>query len=107
MNQRERGENGQVVLTKGEEKLRTAILESGLPYSEIERRCGVSVSAVSRFVMRDRALSAPNFCLVLEELNLDIVRRADGGYVAIQPNPALLGRPPGRLTRDEEARLPG
>ena len=42
MNKKDRGENGQVLLTLTEEKLRTAVLESGLPYSEIERRCGVS-----------------------------------------------------------------
>lgn len=106
VNKKTRGANGLVVLTPTEEKLRTAILESGLPYSEIERRCGVSLSALSRFVKRERTLSASNFCTVLEKLGLDLVIvTQEGRYIPIQAKRELAARPPGRLTQDEEAQV--
>ena len=46
-------------------------------------------SALSRFVKRERTLSAANFCTVLENLGLDlvIVSAHGGGYIQSWPSP--------------------
>jgi transcriptional regulator with XRE-family HTH domain len=106
MNRKERNDSGEVVLTLMEEKVRTALLESGLPYSEVERRCAVSVPALSRFCKRERALSAANLCKVVEVLGCDIVAvTEDGRYLPIQVKQDLRTRPQGRLTQEEEGQV--
>jgi transcriptional regulator with XRE-family HTH domain len=103
---KDRSEAGTVIFTEYEEKLRTALLESGLPYSEVERRCGVSVPAISRFVNRNRGLSSENFCKLLGVLGLDVViMTKDGRYLAITCKHALAGRSLGRITQAEEQRV--
>jgi transcriptional regulator with XRE-family HTH domain len=106
MNRKERNDSGEVVLTLTEEKVRSALLDSGLPYSEIERRCGVSVPALSRFCKRERTLSAANLCKLLENLGCDIVAvTKDGRFLEIQVKQHLVTRPQGRLTHLEEEQV--
>ena len=66
----------------------------------------MSLSALSRFVKRERTLSASNFCTVLEKLGLDLVIvTQEGRYIPIQAKRELAARPPGRLTQAEEAQV--
>jgi len=99
-------EQGTLSFTRLEEKLRTQILRSGLPYSEIERRCGVSVPVISRFVGRQRGLTSESFCKLLELLGIEFaVFTPEGQMYIIEAEKDLKGRPMGRLTHEQEDSL--
>lgn len=99
-------EEGKQGFTTLEEKLRSEILRSGLPYSEIERRCGVSVPVISRFVSRQRGLTSGSFCKLLELLEIEFAAYDGNGKVfIIETVKDSKGRPPGRLTQSQEDNL--
>jgi transcriptional regulator with XRE-family HTH domain len=96
-------EEGRQGFTRLEEKLRTQILRSGLPYSEIERRCGVSAPVISRFVARQRGLTSGSFCKLLELLEIEFAAYTPGGRLfVIEEDKELKGRRAGRLTQEQE-----
>jgi transcriptional regulator with XRE-family HTH domain len=89
-----------------EEKLRSEILRSGLSYSEIERRCGVSAPVISRFVARQRGLTSGSFCKLLELLDIDFATYTPSGkLIPIEVRKELKGRRTGRLTQEHEANM--
>jgi hypothetical protein len=95
------GEQG---FSRLEEMLRSEIVRCGLPYSEIERRCGVSAPVISRYVNRQRGLTSWSFCRLLEFLEIEFATYTSSGkLIPIEVNRNLKGRRTGRLTQEEEA----
>ena len=82
-----------------EEKLRTALLESGLTYSEVQQQTDIPLPTISRFINRQRRFSVENFVRLAEALELDLVGK-DGTPIVAKPD--LRPRSQGRI-RNEKA----
>jgi transcriptional regulator with XRE-family HTH domain len=63
-------------ITSLERQLRDAVNQSGLSLNEIERRCGVSHTALSRFVRGERSLTLPVAGKLCQLLGLDLTEAA-------------------------------